>query len=82
MMIPNVVGSFGMFPKGLKKRLEKLRMMEQILPAYGLPKETVVAIMMFYKNTKIKVHSLEGETHFFDIVAGVLPGDTLTHTCS
>ena len=29
--------------------------MEQILLAYGLPKETVTAIMMLYKNTKVKV---------------------------
>ena len=27
---------------------------EQILPAYGLPKETVAAIMMLYKNTSLK----------------------------
>ena len=33
--------------------------------------------MMLYKNTKIKVHSLDGDTDYFDIVAGVLPGDTL-----
>ena len=31
--------------------------MEQILLAYGLPKETITAIMMLYKNTKVKVHS-------------------------
>ena len=46
--------------------------MEQILLAYGLPKETVAAMMMFYKNTKVKVHSLNGDTDFFDIVVGVL----------
>ena len=51
--------------------------MEQILLAYGLPKETVTAIMMLYKNTKVKVHSLDGDTDYFDIVAGVLQGDTL-----
>ena len=32
--------------------------------------------MMFYKNTKVKVHSLDGDTDFFDIV-GILQGDTL-----
>ena len=52
--------------------------MEQILLAYGLPKETIAAIMMLYKNTKIKVCSLDGDTDCFDIVAGVLQGDTLT----
>ena len=31
--------------------------MEQILLVYGLPKETIAAIMMFYKNTKVKVCS-------------------------
>ena len=49
--------------------------MEQILLAYGLPKETVAAIMMLYKNTK--VHSPDGDTDYFDIVAGELQGDTL-----
>ena len=43
--------------------------MEQILLVYGLPKETVAAIMMLYKNTKVKVHSSDGDTDFFDIPA-------------
>ena len=51
--------------------------MEQILLAYGLPKETVTAIMMLYKNMKVKVCSLDGDTDYFDIVAGVLQGDIL-----
>ena len=51
--------------------------MEQILLAYGLPKETVAAIMILYRNTKVKVHSPDGDTDYFDIVAGVLQGDTL-----
>ena len=46
--------------------------MEQILLSCDLPKETVTAVMMLYKNTKLKVHSLDGDTDFFDIVAGVL----------
>ena len=50
---------------------------EQILLAYGFPKETATAIMMLYKNTKVKVHSPDGDTDFFDIVAGVLPSDAL-----
>ena len=33
--------------------------------------------MMLYTNTKIKVRSLDGETDFFDIVAGFLQEDTL-----
>ena len=48
--------------------------MEQILIAYGLPKETVAAIMILYRNTKVKVHSLYGDTNYFDIVP---QGDTL-----
>ena len=51
--------------------------MEQILLAYGLPKETVSAIMMLSRNTKEKVSSPDGDTDYFDIVAGVLQGDTL-----
>ena len=51
--------------------------MEQILLAYGLPKETVVVIMILYRNTKVKVRSPDGDTDYFDIVAGVLQGDTL-----
>ena len=51
--------------------------MEQILLAYGLPKETVVAITMLYRITKVKVRSLDGDTDYFDIVASVLQRDTL-----
>ena len=51
--------------------------MEQILLAYGLPKETVAAITILYRNTKLKVRSPDGDTEYFDTVAGVLQGDTL-----
>ena len=51
--------------------------MEQILLTYGLHKETVTAIMMLYRNLKVQVCLPEGDTDFFDIVAGVLQGDTL-----
>ena len=51
--------------------------MEQILQAYGIPKETVAAITILYRNTKVKVRSPDGHTEYFDIVAGVLQGDTL-----
>ena len=50
---------------------------EQILLAYGLPKETVAAIKIFYRNTKVKVRSPDRDTEYFDIVGGVLQGDTL-----
>ena len=50
--------------------------MEQILHAYGLSKETVAAIMMLHDNAKIRVFSPDWDTVYFDIVAGVLQGDT------
>ena len=51
--------------------------MEQILQAYGISKETVAAITIPYRNTKVKVRSPDGDTEYFDIVAGVLQEDTL-----
>ena len=51
--------------------------MEQIPLAFGLPEETVVAIMTLYKNTKVRFRSPDRDTDYFDIVAGVLQGDTL-----
>ena len=51
--------------------------MEQILLAYGIPKETVATITIIYRNSKVKVRSPDGDTEYFDIVAGVLQGDTL-----
>ena len=51
--------------------------MKQIILAYGIPKETVAAITILYRNTKVKVQSPDGDTEYFDIVAGVLQGDTL-----
>ena len=51
--------------------------MEQILLAYGLPKETVAAITILYRNTKVKVRSPDRDTEYINIVAGVLQGDML-----
>ena len=51
--------------------------MQQILLTYRLPKETVTSIMMQYRNTKVKVCSPDGDTDYFDIVAGVLQEYTL-----
>ena len=51
--------------------------MKQILLAYGLPKETIAAITILYRNTKVKVCLPDGDTEHFDIVAGVLQGDML-----
>ena len=46
--------------------------MEQIQQAYDVPIETVAAITIRYRNTKVKVRSPDGDTEYFDIVAGVL----------
>ena len=56
--------------------IERVKM-EKILLTYGLPKETITAIMMLYRNTKVKVHIPDGDTYYSDIVACVLQGDTL-----
>ena len=34
-------------------------------------------LLILYKNTKVKVRSPDGDTEYFDIVAGVLQGDML-----
>ena len=51
--------------------------MERILLAYGLAKETVAAIMILYRNTKLKLLSPDGDTDYYDILVGILQGDTL-----
>ena len=51
--------------------------MEQIQLTYSQPKETVAVIRMLYRYTKVKPRSPDGDTDYFDIVAGLLQGDTL-----
>ena len=51
--------------------------MKQIQLAYSLPEETVAAITILYRSTKVKVRSPDGDTEYFVIVAGVLQGDML-----
>ena len=51
--------------------------MEQIQLAYGIPKEAVAAITILYRNTKMKLRSPDGDTEYFDIIAGMLQGDRL-----
>ena len=51
--------------------------MEEIPRAYGIPNKIVKAIMMLYKNTRSLVRSPDGDTDFFEILAGVLQGDTV-----
>ena len=52
--------------------------MEQILLAHDLPKETVTATMMLYRNMKVNMFSPDGDTDYFDIAVGVLQGGTLS----
>ena len=51
--------------------------MLNFLRAYGLPEQLVSGIGIIYTSTKAKVLSPDGETEFFEILAGVLQGDTL-----
>ena len=45
-------------------------------PTKKKKKKKVTAIMMLYWNKKVKVYSADGDTDFFNIIAGVLHGDT------
>ena len=51
--------------------------MFKILRAYGIPDKIVDAIAAMYKDIQARVITPDGETELFDIVAGVLQGDTL-----
>ena len=51
--------------------------MMKILRAYGIPEQLVNAISTLYEETRAKVLSPDGETDYFEILAGVLQGDTL-----
>ena len=51
--------------------------MLKILTAYGIPNTIVEAINTMYSSTKAVVLSPDGETEAFEILAGVLQGDTL-----
>ena len=53
------------------------RKMEQVLLAYSQPKETGAAIMTLYWRTKVKVRSPDGDTDYFEIVAGLPQRDTV-----
>ena len=46
--------------------------------AYSFQKEIVATIIMLYKDSKATVGSSDRDIDFFDIVAGVLQGNTLT----
>ena len=51
--------------------------MLDILGAYGVNSKIVKAIGIMYKNTEAMVRSPDGDTTFFEIMAGVIQGDTL-----
>ena len=42
--------------------------MKNILSAYGIPTETVEAIMIIYRETKSMVRSPDGDTPYFEYV--------------
>ena len=48
-----------------------------ILKSYGIPEELVTAISIMYEDTTAKVITPDGEIETFNILAGVLQGDTL-----
>ena len=50
----------------------------KILRAYGVPEKLVATIVATYSQTWAKVRTPDGETESFQILAGVLQGDTLT----
>ena len=57
--------------------------MKQIFLAYGLPKETVTAIMMLYKNTKVKIHLPNEDTQTsLTLLLVFCKGLHLPHNCS
>jgi hypothetical protein len=51
--------------------------MFQILSAYGIPAIIINAIKLIYENSCAQVITPDGETKFFDILAGIFQGDTL-----
>ena len=51
--------------------------MMKILAAYGIPKELCNAISTLYEGTRARILTPDGETDYFDLLAGVLQGDTL-----
>ena len=51
--------------------------MIQILRAYDIPEFLKTAIENVYSTTEVKIISPDGETDFFNILAGVMQGDTL-----
>ena len=63
----------------IKKAFEILHRgkMLKILEAYGIPVKIVEFIRLMYEKKMAKVLTPDGETELFEILAGVLQGDTL-----
>ena len=51
--------------------------MLEILGFYSIPKDTIDAIEVLYANTRSYIVTPVGETESFDILSGILQGDTL-----
>ena len=51
--------------------------MFEILGFYGILKDTIDAIKVLYTNTRPSIVTPDGETESFDILSGILQGDTL-----
>lgn len=51
--------------------------MFEILGLYGIPEPMIEAIRVLYTNTSSTIVTSDGETDPFDILAGILQGDTL-----
>ena len=51
--------------------------MHTTLKTYGILDELVMAISIMYEDTTAKVITSDGETETFNILVGVLQGDTL-----
>ena len=49
----------------------------KILMAYDVPPKLLNSISKMYENTQARVISPDGETEYFEILLGVLQGDTL-----
>ena len=74
-MVANFTFTVHRFLQNIQLQMQKKKY--QIPLAYGLLKETVNAMMMLYKNTKVMVCPPDGDTIFFNIGNGIFQGDIL-----
>ena len=52
--------------------------MSKILRAYGIPEQIVRAIELLFKGKKAKVLSVDRDSEFFELLAGVFQSDALS----